>query len=89
MHCPETIIACQGWAYICHHGRGDVRWECRPRAERWNPLRYEVGLRWPHRNSPVRFRVNRDGKWNIAFSNLTWKLWRKRRWESRQKQGRW
>ena len=81
MHDEKSVFAWEGRIWIAHNGRGDIRWEYRPLTERLNPLRYEVGLRWPHRNAPVRWCINRNGKWHRAFSNLTWRLWRKRRWE--------
>lgn len=83
MFSPETVILWSGRIWLCHYGKADIRWELRPRTERWNPLRYEIGFRTV-RGGPVRFRINRKGKWERALSNFTWRLWRKRAWQRQQ-----
>lgn len=60
MYCPETIKVWNSALYICHHGKGDISWEYRPLAERWNLLRYEVGF-IRRRNGGYAVRINRGG----------------------------
>lgn len=68
MYCPETIKVCNDLAYIVHHGAGDVPWEYRSLAERWNPLRWEISL-WRKPRGGYRVRLNYDGGWGRAISN--------------------
>ena len=72
MYCPETIVFDHLRLFIVHHGRGDIRWKLRPLTERWNPLRYEIGLR-TSKYGPVRWRINRDGKLATKWSNFTYR----------------
>lgn len=70
MYCPETYKFHKWGVWLCHYGRGDVRWYRRPRSERWNPLRYEIGFR----RKGVSYRFNKSGRAGAKFSNLIFRL---------------
>ena len=73
MFCPETIRHDSAYLWVCHYGRGDVSWKYRPRSERWNPLRYEIGIR-TNRKRPPRFWINRKGHLAGRWSNFVYRL---------------
>lgn len=73
MFCPETYRLNTRLLTVIHHGDGDVEWHHRPRAERWNPLRYEAGLIAKYRGGYV-MRINRGGRWNLHVSNAIWRI---------------
>ncbi|MDE1914726.1 MAG: hypothetical protein KGJ57_17495 [Sphingomonadales bacterium] len=60
MFCEKSVIHNSSYVYVAHCGRGDVAWRYRPLAERWNPLRYEIGIRADKRRGPVVW-INRHG----------------------------
>ena len=73
MFCPESIILNSDYFILTHHGIRDVRWEYRSKSERYNPLRYELGIRF-NKNRGPRFKINEDAHLHRKFSNLRYKL---------------
>lgn len=69
----RSVFHNSAYLWIAHNGDGDVRWEYRPRSERWNPLRYEIGLRTNKQRGP-RFWINKRAHWHRRLSNLLWRL---------------
>lgn len=77
---PTCMIADTRWGYITCHMKADYHGKI-PRRELWNPLRWQIGI---GRRRPCWIVLNRKGKLYTRFSNLRWRLWRKRRWERAQ-----
>lgn len=78
MNCPEHLILDTRYCMIWHHQRADVRREYVTWREVFNPLRYEILVG----SGPGRYRRwNNDAWMNRKLSNLTWMLWRKRKFE--------
>ncbi len=73
---PTAFVADTRFGYICCHTGAD--YNRTPRHILWNPLRWQVGI---GRSRPCWIVLNRDGALHRKLSNLTWRLWRKRRWE--------
>jgi len=61
MFSEKSVKHNSSYIYVAHCGHGDVRWEYRSLAERWNPLRYEIGIRTNRKGGP-RWWINRHGK---------------------------
>ena len=84
MFCPETILVNRPYLYVVRHDQGDMK-PCYMRwRDRLNPLRVEVSFRWGKYPNTRRFRVNRGGAANLWLSDLTWRLWRRKRFEARR-----
>lgn len=83
MNCPEHLIFKARFCQIWHTQRTDVARKYVTWREVLNLLRYEVHIG----PGPGRWwiSVNRDAWLDIKLSNLTWKLWGKRRFEKRHK----
>jgi hypothetical protein len=75
MYDPIRVIKYGKFGHILRHESTDQR--IAPWSERLNPLRIEVGIGL----RPRRLIFNRGGCAHRKLSNLTWKLWRRRRWE--------
>lgn len=71
MYCPETIFICNNFLYVRHNGKGDVRWKWRPRQERYNIFRWEIGI-FRKRYGGYRIKINEKGRANIILSNFIW-----------------
>ena len=71
---PTCFVANGRWGYICCHTGAD--YNRTPARIKYNPLRWTVGV---GRGRPCRFVFNRNGALHRKLSNLTWRLWRKRR----------
>ncbi len=63
---------------IVRHDKSDY-YRGTPWGEVLNPLRYQINF-----GIPPRFTINKNAKWNMRLSNLTWKLWGKRAYEKRR-----
>lgn len=77
MFCEESVKYNKGYFYIQHHGVGDVPWEHRSVSERYNPLRYSIGIRTT-KNEPPRLRINKNAILQRKWSNFNWWLWKRR-----------
>lgn len=78
MNCPEHLIFQTRFCRLWHIQRADIPRRFVTWAEALNPLRYELAIG----PGPGRFFViNRDARWNLAFANLRWRLWGRRRFE--------
>lgn len=81
---PTEFIANGRFGYICCHTGNDYH-RGAPILVRWNPLRWQIGI---GRDRPCWLVLNRNGRLHRRWSDLTWRLWRKRRWErQRSKKG--
>jgi hypothetical protein len=70
-----TEWVCGGrWGYIMRHCRTDYM-QGSPLIERMNPLRYQIGI---GRKRPCRFIWNKGGWMVRAWSDLNWRLWKRR-----------
>jgi hypothetical protein len=68
MHCPHTIVACNKWLCVIRHENADYH-HGTPLAERVNPLRYQVDLRWRWNNI---LRINRNGRMHLLLANAVY-----------------
>lgn len=69
---PTEVICWRGHLYICRHCKTDYM-QGSPLAEKLNPLRYEIGVRFT-RHGPLRIRINRGGKWARNWANLVYRI---------------
>lgn len=80
MNCPEHLVYEGRFVEIWHMQRADVRRQYVTWREVLNPLRYYFWFR-RSKYAKVFLKINEDAKWNRKLSNLTWKLWGRRRFE--------
>lgn len=81
---PSRFILDTRWGYVMRHEGADYYGPA-PWRVRLNPLRLQIGI---GRRRPCWLVINRGAWLHRAWSDFTWRLWRKRRFEARQRRGR-
>lgn len=84
MFCPSTIVFDRGPLMVIRHERSDYH-HGTPLGERLNILRYQFTL-WP--GTEYRRTFNQNGWLALAWSDLNWRLWKRRWYDFRAASGR-
>lgn len=74
MFCPSTIVFSSRLVNVTRHEKSD--YHCgTPLGQRLNLLRYQITI-WP--GTPDHITINKDGRLARKWSDLNWRIWKKR-----------
>lgn len=80
MDCPDYNIIRNNLIILTMHSDRDVPVKYVPKSHWLNPFRYELML-FHKRGGGYRININREGKANLKWSNLRWRLYGRKLWE--------